>query len=111
MSSLITPETVKAHQARWFVYTGGCGQPLEKIPHAASTRGHWRGYDVEVLMRVGVQDMRRDQDLGRQRSLGHRFSAQVDAELRAEARAVGYDPDDQASYSWFPRLKLDEAQG
>ena len=111
MSSLITPETVKAHQARWFVYTGGYGQPLEKIPHAASTRGHWRGYDVECSCgweskTGGATKTSVANDLWE-----HRLSAQVNAELRAEARAAGYDPDDQASYSWFPRLKLDEAQG
>lgn len=34
---------------RWFVYAGGgqSGQPLEKIPHTASMRGHWPGWDAE----------------------------------------------------------------
>jgi hypothetical protein len=41
MASLITAETMRAHRARWFVYSGG-----EKIPHTASMRGHWPGWDV-----------------------------------------------------------------
>ena len=44
---LITDETMREHRARWFVYAGGYGQPLTKIPHTASMRGHWPGYDVE----------------------------------------------------------------
>jgi hypothetical protein len=38
---LLTPETMRAHRARWFVYAGG-----QKLPHAASMRGHWPGWDV-----------------------------------------------------------------
>lgn len=45
--SLIRPETRKAHRAKWFVYAGGHGQPLEKIPHTAQMRGSWPGWDVE----------------------------------------------------------------
>jgi hypothetical protein len=47
LNSLLTPESLREHRARWFVYAGGYGQPLEKIPHTASMRGHWPGYDVE----------------------------------------------------------------
>jgi len=42
-----TAETLREHRARWFVYAGGYGQPLVKIPHQASMRGTWPGYDVE----------------------------------------------------------------
>ena len=47
MNDLITAETKREHRAKWFVYAGGYGQPLEKIPHQASMRGNWPGYDVE----------------------------------------------------------------
>jgi hypothetical protein len=46
--SLITPETMKAHRATWWVYTGGRtpeGMP-ERIRRQASMRGFWPGYDV-----------------------------------------------------------------
>jgi hypothetical protein len=43
---LVRPETLAAHRARWFVYAGGYGTPLTKIPHTASMRGHWPGWDV-----------------------------------------------------------------
>jgi hypothetical protein len=38
---LISDETMRAHRARWYVYSGGV-----KIPHAATMRGHWPGWDV-----------------------------------------------------------------
>lgn len=38
---------VPGHKIRWFVYAGGYGQPLTKIPHTASMRGHWPGWDAE----------------------------------------------------------------
>ena len=48
LSSLLTPETMRAHRARWFVYAGGggTGVPLTRIPHQATMRGSWPGYDV-----------------------------------------------------------------
>lgn len=39
-TSLLTPATMRAHRARWFVWAGG-----EKLPHTAQMRGTW-GYDV-----------------------------------------------------------------
>jgi len=47
LNSLLTEETKREHRARWFVYAGGYGQPLEKIPHQATMRGQWPGYDVQ----------------------------------------------------------------
>lgn len=47
LNSLLTPATMRAHRARWYVYTGGQdanGQP-ERIPHVSTMRGQW-GYDV-----------------------------------------------------------------
>lgn len=46
-NSLIKPETIRDHRARWYVYGGGYGSPLVKMPHQASMRGHWPGWDVE----------------------------------------------------------------
>lgn len=43
---LVTPDTMKAHRGRWFVYAGGNDQPREKIPHTASMRGPWPAWDV-----------------------------------------------------------------
>lgn len=43
---LITGQTMREHRARWYVYAGGHGTPLEKTPHAATMRGHWPGFDV-----------------------------------------------------------------
>lgn len=40
-------ETKTAHKIRWFVYAGGWGAPLVKIPRQASMRGTWAGYDAE----------------------------------------------------------------
>jgi hypothetical protein len=42
---MTTTETT--HRIRWYVYAGGYGQPLQRIPHAANMRGHWPGWDVE----------------------------------------------------------------
>jgi hypothetical protein len=78
LSHLITAETKRQHHARWFVYAGGNGMPLEKIPHTASMRGHWPGYDVECscgwksrtggATRSSVEDALWD----------HRYAAQCD---------------------------------
>ena len=43
---LITPQTMREHRARWFVYAGPSGGPFEKIPHNSKMRGSWAGYDV-----------------------------------------------------------------
>jgi hypothetical protein len=32
----------ESHRMRWFVYSGG-----EKLPHTATMRGHWPGWDAE----------------------------------------------------------------
>ncbi len=45
LASLVTDETKREHRAKWLVYAGGYGQRLVKIPHTASMRGHWPGYD------------------------------------------------------------------
>lgn len=38
---LISDATMRAHRARWFVYADG-----HKIPHTATMRGRWPGWDV-----------------------------------------------------------------
>ena len=40
MSTLIRPETMKAHRATWYVWAGG-----RKIRHQSTMRGAW-GWDV-----------------------------------------------------------------
>ena len=79
LGSLITAETRRAHRARWFVYGGGYGEPLVKMPRQATMRGHWPGYDVECscgwksktggATRRSVEDMLWD----------HRYSEQAKA--------------------------------
>jgi len=108
MTGLITAETMRAHRARWFVYAGGYGQPLEKLPHTAQMRGHWTGWDVECscgwtsatggAIRARVAEALWD----------HRFDVQVEAELHAEARADGVDPADTAAYCRWLRARLEE---
>ena len=71
---LISDETMREHRIKWFVYAGGNGQPLEKIPHTASMRGRWPGWDVTCscgwesrsggATRRSVQDMLDDHRLG-----------------------------------------------
>ena len=48
LNRLLTPETMREHRARWFVYAGGghTGTTRQKIPHTAAMRGFWPGYDV-----------------------------------------------------------------
>jgi len=41
MSLVLTPETMRAHQARWYVYGDG-----ERLRHTSAMRGTW-GWDVE----------------------------------------------------------------
>lgn len=37
---------VPGHRITWWVYSGGYGQPLERIRKTATMRGHWPGYDA-----------------------------------------------------------------
>jgi hypothetical protein len=46
LAGLLSAETRKQHRARWFVYAGAYGELSQRIPHQATMRGHWRGYDV-----------------------------------------------------------------
>lgn len=41
------PRVVPGHRISWFVYGGGYGSPLVKMPRTANMRGHWPGYDAE----------------------------------------------------------------
>ena len=34
---------------RWYVYGGGYGTPLVKMPREATMRGTWPGYDAECV--------------------------------------------------------------
>jgi hypothetical protein len=78
-ASPISPETMREHRARWFVYAG-----REKIRHTATMRGQW-GYDVEcscgwkTRTGGGVRSYVEDE------LFAHRFSAQCDAERAATA--------------------------
>lgn len=101
---------MREHKPRWFVYAGGYGQPLVKIPHQASMRGHWPGYDVECSCGWGSKTGGAIKPRVVDALFDHRYSAQVDKELRAEAHAQGIDPDDQVAFSRFLRDKVMEAQ-
>jgi hypothetical protein len=86
---------MREHQARWFVYAGGYGQPLTRIPWQATMRGHWPGYDVECscgwesktggATRASVRDALDD----------HRIDAL--AELRNDDEADSITNDDDGS--------------
>lgn len=98
---MITAETRAAHKATWYVYSAG-----QKLRRVATMRGSWDGYDVECscgwtsatggAIKVRVQESLDD----------HRFDAQAEAELHAEAREAGVDPTDLSAYSRWLRGKL-----
>lgn len=101
LSKMLTPGTRKAHRGTWFVWSGG-----QKLRHQANMRGMW-GWDVECscgqwasrtggATRGSVEDAFWD----------HRYSAQVEAESKAEARADGVDADDLRAYMAWLRDKL-----
>jgi hypothetical protein len=77
-TSLITPETMREHRARWFVYIGN----RERIPVQSSMRGRWPGgFDVvcscgEWESRTGGATRRSVAD----ELWSHRFSAQCTKE-------------------------------
>ncbi len=98
---MIRPEILEAHRARWFVWSGG-----ERIPHTASMRGHWPGYDVECSCGWGSHTGGAIKARVEEALFDHRLDVQADVDLKAEARAAGYDPDDQASYREFLRSKI-----
>ena len=78
LNSLLRPEILAAHKARWFVYAGS-----EKIPYESTMRGTW-GFDVECS--CGWQS---NTGGGTRRSVeeylwDHRWAAQCEAERSAE---------------------------
>jgi len=108
MTSLISAETMRAHRATWYVYAGGWGAPLEKLRHTAQMRGSWAGWDAECscgwtsatggAIKARVAEALWD----------HRFDAQAETGLHAEARADGVDPADTSAYCRWLRARLEE---
>ena len=102
MTSLITPETMAAHRATWFVWAGG-----QKMRREATMRGTW-GYDVTCSCgwesRTGGATRRSVEDM----LWDHRYDAQSDTRLHAEARADGVDPEDLPAYVAWLREKVSE---
>ena len=80
MPSLISRETMREHRARWFVYAGGYGTPTEKIPHAASMRGHWPGWDVTCSCGWQTNTGGAIKAYVADKLWEHRWSAQCDSE-------------------------------
>lgn len=73
MAGGIRKEIIKAHRARWYVYLGG-----EMIPHQASMRGAWPGWDV--ICKCGWESRTGGATRGylRWRLWDHRWSAQCE---------------------------------
>lgn len=105
-SNLLTPETMAAHRATWYVYAGGYGQPTERIRHTAGMRGSWAGWDVECSCGEGSHTGGAIKARVQEWLFDHRHGAQVEAELHAEARADGIDPADLSAYVRWLRDKL-----
>ena len=69
---------IHGHRISWFVYGGGCGEPLEKIRHTASMRGHWPGWDAEC-------------ECGWASRTGGAIKSYVESEVRAHKYDVSSD--------------------
>lgn len=78
-SLMIRPETLKAHQATWFVWSGG-----EKMRRTSKMMGTW-GYDVTCSCgwqsRTGGATKRSVEDA----LFDHRYDAQIKADMEADA--------------------------
>ena len=103
LQDMITAETRQAHRATWYVWSGG-----ERIRRTAAMRGSWPGWDVECSCGQGSHTGGAIRARVEEWLWDHRYDAQVDAELRAEAREAGYDPDDIRSYRDFLLTKIKE---
>lgn len=71
----ITPDTMAAHRARWFVYSGG-----ERMPHTSTMRGHWPGWDVTCQCGWDSGTGGATRGSVAQALFEHRFSEQVEAD-------------------------------
>lgn len=83
MSSLISPEIMKAHRARWFVYTGQTDPETrrpERIRYQSSMRGFWPGYDVVCSCGWETRTGGATRRWVAEELFDHRFSAQVAAD-------------------------------
>jgi hypothetical protein len=104
---------VRQHRARWFVWAGGNGAPLEKIPHTASMRGSWPGWDASCscggwesrtggATRASVQrdldDHRLDAQLAEER-LATGLRVTVTGGERAGQSGTATDPDGSGLYT------------
>jgi hypothetical protein len=95
----ITAETKREHRARWFVYAGGNGAPLEKIRWQSTMRGHWPGYDAECscgwasktggATKASVEDALWDHRFGAQSEQAHIPMASPGARTEGGLRCEG----------------------
>ena len=102
LGDMLTAETLAAHKATWYVWSGG-----QKMRRQATMRGTW-GYDVECSCGSGSHTGGATRGTVEDWLFDHRFSAQVEAESHAQARAEGVDPDNPAAYLPWLRAKLAE---
>ena len=105
LNDMLKPETLAAHRATWYVWAGG-----RRMRRQAAMRGTW-GYDVECSCGAGSRTGGATKGTVEDWLFDHRHGAEVEAELHAEARAAGVDPDDQGAYLRFLREKLSEPSG
>jgi hypothetical protein len=90
------------HTIRWFVYAGGYGQPLERLPRTASMRGSWVGYDAECSCGKGSQTGGAIKARITEWVEDHKREIRADAELIA----AGIDPTDYRAVIAYYTAKL-----
>ena len=77
MSSLIRPETVKAHKATWWVYAGP-----DRIRRTAQMRGQW-GHDVTCSCGWDSRTGGGTKGYVTEALFDHRYEAQTEADRKA----------------------------
>ena len=71
----ITAETMAAHKARWYVYTG---EGAARIPWQATMRGSWPGFDVVCSCGWESRTGGGTRGYVREQLLWHRWDAQTE---------------------------------
>lgn len=107
LNDMLTAETLAAHRATWYVYAGGYGEPTTRLRHTSTMRGSWAGWDVECSCGSGSRTGGAIKARVAEWLFDHRYEAQTDAELHAEARADGVDPSDLPAYVTWLRARVE----
>lgn len=93
------PAEVKAqHRATWFVYSGPYG---EKERLQSGRRYYGMGYDVTCSCGWESRTGGAIKPSVKEDHAAHIWHANAALEMHAEARAAGYDPDDEQSYHQY----------